>query len=242
MIALKGFSSYKSAGKKLAIATVTLFALYQGAEKFIHEAYPAFEIHGISMMPSVEPKTVQKTTVFFGTPSRHDVFMISPEHLNSDRVTHPSDGPYIKRIVGLPGDTLRFRMENGSLTHLNGKKINHAPTSKHGNGYSLTSRFPESEGATFANYPFIADFGDIQYPVFLPSEKAFASNDSKLAKYTKIAFHYPWLKKHEVNGYAEITIPEGAYFVLSDNRVASTDSRHFGLVPEDALKYKVIRE
>ena len=34
---------------------------------------------------------------------------------------------------------------------------------------------------------------------------------------------------------AEMTVPEGQYFVLGDNRDNSLDSRYFGLVPQASV-------
>lgn len=41
-------------------------------------------------------------------------------------------------------------------------------------------------------------------------------------------------------GFKEVTIPDGQYFVLGDNRDRSNDSRFFGFLPEDHITGKVL--
>ncbi|MCB9884926.1 MAG: signal peptidase I [Planctomycetes bacterium] len=44
---------------------------------------------------------------------------------------------------------------------------------------------------------------------------------------------------HDHQELAEMTVPEGNFFVLGDNRPISCDSRSFGLVPEELIRGRV---
>lgn len=235
MVALK---SMKSLSKKvaggLAIATLGFLSF----SKYIHYQYPTFEIEGVSMMPTVSPKSKQYTTRLTDEPSRYDIVIVNPSLLDSTHVKHP-DGVYIKRLVGLPGDVLSFRKTDGSLVSINNKKIvlernnNFRP-------FSMTSKMEETKGATFKSSAFTFSLDDTQFPVYVAERKAFASSDKKTQNYLNKFFNFPWLENNSKDSSTySIVVPKGNYFVLSDNMVAGTDSRHFGPVPKDSVTYKV---
>lgn len=202
-----------------------------------HTLFPSFKIYGISMLPNIQPGekySAEKWTAIH----RHDIMFIDQTKLSSDRVEH-QNGVYIKRIVGLPGDTLSFDVKSGMLTSINGKKLD-AKKSTNYQPFWMNSKMPESQGEKFLNIGFTVSDGGVQYGVFGPDNSAFAG-DERLKKYTDVVFHFPWLEEQVKPGesIATVTIPAGNYFALSDNRTAGTDSRHFGLVPESALLYKL---
>lgn len=227
--------------KILLISVIPILLLSQAA--FFRYEYASFEVEGISMMPSISPKSIQNTKrIHDGDELKNgQVVIVQTENLNNDNVEHP-DGVYIKRLVGLPGDTLTFNLKNGSLSKFNGQTIKHQRNKSFGS-FSMTSKKEDSKGASFSNFAFDASYDSQNYPVYLTDEKAFASSDSKLNKYIELFFHFPWLEKKEnLNDVITFTLGEDEYFVLSDNRVAGTDSRHFGTISRSDISYVVISQ
>lgn len=225
------------AGKALLWAGLGV-GLAIGALQVTHYLFPTYKINGISMMPSVSPDEVYGTVTFWDSVQRHDVFMINPDKINELGIKHP-EGPYMKRIIGLPGDQLVFSLADGILLSVNGVKTDVSPAPEY-SSYKMKSKLAKSKGATIFNHAYHLKMDGTSYPIFRPDSTGFA-NDEKLLSYTKIVFNFPWLSKQEShNGQVKVTVPEGHYFSLSDNRPAGTDSRHFGFVPESALQQKAL--
>jgi signal peptidase I len=208
------------------------------ALKVTHYLFPTYKVNGISMMPSIAHGEVYGTVTFWGSVKRHDVFMINPDYIEEPGIKHPG-GPYMKRIVGLPGDTLTFSKKDGSLLHINGLEINLSRAPEY-TGYKMRSKLPKSKGATITNHAYQLTMGDVSYPIYRADNSEFAS-DFKLKSYTDVVFNFPWLSKQKHSGETvSVTVPKDHYFSLSDNRPAGTDSRHFGFVPKRALQQKTL--
>lgn len=124
-----------------------------------------FVVSGASMDPTFhdgEYLIVDELSYHTGDPSRGDVVIFR----------YPKDPSkyFIKRVIGLPGETVRVRDDSVSVTDTAGKDVDlsEAYVVNHGNG-----------------------------------------NDE------------------------DITLPSGEYFVMGDNRPASSDSRFWGTVPRE---------
>jgi len=144
---------------------------------------------------------LNNTFIEINKPSRGDVFVF---HYPPD----PSID-YIKRVVGLPGDKIRY--ENKELT-INGK---------------LLSR--EDLGA----YEYVMEGLNMmtaqQYREDLLGVKHTMLVHDFIGQYDPDAIGYKL-----ANG-EEITVPDEHYFAMGDNRDNSSDSRVWGFVPEHNL-------
>ena len=104
---------------------------------------------------------------------------------------------------------------------------------------------------------FAADIGDVhrgdvvvlRYPrnpaidfvkrvVALPGDRIAMRNGQVYVNGDMVAVE-EWTCIEDRQDLAETTVPEGAYFVLGDNRPISCDSREFGLVTQELIKGRV---
>ena len=132
---------------------------------------------------------------------------------------------YVKRVVGLPGDTVEIR--NGHL-HLNGKPVPRVRIADY--LMPITANSPcryvdqeaartvtDGQGRRFCAYP--------RYRETLPGGASYDIIDQ--------------LENGPADDTAPYTVPEGHYFVMGDNRDDSEDSRFareiggIGFLPED---------
>lgn len=113
---------------------------------------------------------------------------------------------YIKRVVGLPGDRLGYR---NKVLYINGKPMPQTPVGMY-MGVGAGSR---ETGALQA----MEDLDGVEHAILL----------NPMAPNLAPGCNVLW--------GGEITIPEGHYFAMGDNRDNSNDSRCWGLVPEGNL-------
>jgi len=134
-----------------------------------------------------------------GEPERGDVIVFRfPE---DERIN------YIKRVVGLPGDSVTYRDKQ---VYINGE-----PAKQDGagswEGVGLNRNPPGSRPVKRLEY-----LTDEAHPIVIYPRRPTGLVDS-------------------------VTVPEGHYFVMGDNRDQSLDSRSWGFVPEDNLVGKAVR-
>ncbi len=120
---------------------------------------------------------------------------------------------YIKRVVGVPGDTVAY--VNKRLT-INGQPVltDSLPEFFDDDAMRYFKQFEETLGARKHKV-----LNDAERPAFVPGADNFAGREGCL---------------YTVEGVT-CKVPQGHYFMMGDNRDNSLDSRYWGFVPEQNI-------
>ncbi|WP_428828048.1 signal peptidase I [Azonexus sp. IMCC34842] len=148
---------------------------------------------------------INKKIISINEPQRGDVMVFRyPEDPSLD---------YIKRVVGLPGDTVAY--QNKRLT-INGQPVEMTKTAD----YLHPERLYYSE-------QYLAKMGEVQHNLL---------NDTDAPAFVPDAGRFPYRENCSYNA-AGVTckVPAGHYFMMGDNRDNSRDSRAWGFVPEENI-------
>lgn len=153
------------------------------------------------------------------------IFASEPERGDVVVFRHPTrDVDFIKRVIGLPGDTVQ--MQGGQLI-LNGQPVPQTP-----NGIFTEPKLPQGPARSLprcANEP-VAEGGACEKPRFTEELPGGRSHDV-----LNILDNWP------LDDTPVFTVPEGTYFFMGDNRDNSEDSRvpaiagGLGFVPAEYL-------
>lgn len=206
-----------------ALLSAVLIALFVRA--FVVEA---FKIPSKSMVPTLmvgDHLFVNKFAYGIRIPiwGKWIAHFKNPERGEVVVFVYPRDSSldFIKRVVGLPGDTVSVQ---GSELKVNGELISTLPLEVKGvnpqNARQLLVNKPENLPALFAILPFFPDWQDYKFYA------------EKLGKVEHWIQHHSFPRSENLN----ITVPPDHLFVMGDNRENSSDSREWGFVPMKNLK------
>lgn len=182
--------------------------------------YEPFKIPSSSMVPTLEIgdlilvnkflygirlPVINKKIIDVQNPERGDVMVFKyPKDTSLD---------YIKRVVGLPGDTVQYK--NKQLI-INGKPLSYKqlPDYLDEHNLSYSKQFIESVDDTEHKI-----LNDERAPSYVTNPDNFASRN---------------LCTYDTEGFT-CTVPARHYFVMGDNRDNSLDSRYWGFVPDEYI-------
>ena len=150
-----------------------------------------------------------------GSPERGDVVVFKyPKNPRQD---------YIKRVVGLPGDTVIYRSKEIFVIPACEQQVDCSAEQKI--EQSLVGNY-EYEGKPTTLRLYTEKLGEVQHNILRNPYKV-----------DDITDYEPYQKGTAVN---EWKVPEGHYFVMGDNRDNSLDGRFWGFVPDENLVGKAV--
>ncbi|WP_374326470.1 signal peptidase I [Azonexus sp.] len=151
-------------------------------------------------LPVINTKVID-----IGEPQRGDVMVFRyPEDPSLD---------YIKRVVGLPGDTIEY---HNKRLRINGEPIAVKPEAD----FLHTER-------NFYSQQFTEKLGEVEHRVL---------NDADTPAFIPGVSSFPYRENCTYNASGvSCKVPEGHYFMMGDNRDNSRDSRAWGFVPEENI-------
>jgi len=191
-----------------------VIALVFGLRSFLYEP---FKIPSTSMVPTLQVgdlilvnkytygirlPILNKKVLEVNDPQRGDVMVFKyPENMTLD---------YIKRVVGVPGDTVTYR--NKRLI-VNGEQVS----------YKVLPDYLDEETLSYSKL-LTENLNGVAHQIL---------NNPRAPSYVSNPHDFPNrdLCTYDAEGFT-CKVPAGQYFMMGDNRDNSLDSRYWGFVPD----------
>jgi len=129
---------------------------------------------------------------------------------------------FIKRVIGLPGDHILIK---GRSLIINGEEVVHLPATATEENGVLTLVATDAQGKA--------------YHFEIQTDELWENFDY----FVEVIDGHPHVVQYHKRAVArpvEVTVPEGHFFAMGDNRDRSSDSREWGFVPEENLKGRAL--
>lgn len=191
-----------------------------------------------------------KLTILFRKPRHGDIITFNDpnfdysenklKRLYQQYVWGPTN--WTKRVIGVPGDTLKGVIEDGKpVVYCNGSKLEEPYI----NPYPLIALYKESgtcPPCDFRSWDPKVSFEQQPFYIMNPLDVKRAARI--LRQYNEESVHYPYIPVRNVYGVIkdefEVILGEDEYWVMGDNRRASNDSRFWGPLKSEFIHGRII--
>jgi len=178
-----------------------------------------------------------KLTIWFKPPQRGDVIAFNdPEYEYSENglkrlwqlyVWGPSN--WTKRVIGIPGDTLKGVVEDGHpVIYINGKKLDEPYVNK----YPLLAVFKEDTMPPWLYRSYDPNVSYHDQPFYRMNEDSVELAKKLTQRYGEPYIRQPYTPKYDGYGRLvdefEMVLGDNQYWVQGDNRQGSYDARFWG--------------
>ncbi|QCI21564.1 signal peptidase I [Buchnera aphidicola (Hyadaphis tataricae)] len=209
--------------------------------------YEPFQIPSGSMMPTLligDFILVEKFSYGIKNPITHNTLINTNLPKRGDIVVfkHPIDynTNYIKRVIGLPGDKIKYDIHNKHIKICKNFLIQHNCKDK------LFIHYSDAKTSQFAQKIYFLNNKNTQHKkIFTLFNFDILEETIDHLKHNILLLNVvTTLKKeyYQQKNMPRLTwiVPEHQYFMMGDNRDNSLDSRYWGFVPEKNLVGKAI--
>ncbi|MHA3051629.1 signal peptidase I [Acinetobacter sp. ANC 4641] len=198
--------------------------------------YEPFNIPSDSMVPTLETgdfilvnkfdygirlPLINKKVINVGEPQRGDVIVF--------RYPLQPNISYIKRVVGLPGDHVAYH--DGKL-FINNQTVATTVTQFKRDKDQLSSFEAKYTYETLGTHKHLVRHLEGRDPLVEQYNYAMSSNQASAIPF--VANLNKTFVQNDGKAW-DVTVPQGHYFAMGDNRDESADSRFWGFVPEENL-------
>lgn len=187
-----------------------------------------------------------------GKVKRNDVLVFNfPHHHRWDSISMDLMVYYVKRCIGLPGDTLSIRNGYYQVAGVT-DTLGHIPLQRRLERLMASDRLKDT-GIAYRSFPedsvlnwTIGDFG----PLFIPSKNSRIRLTEQGVPLYRRVIEWEQKKRLEVkdgqvllgdSAVHEYVFRKNYYFVGGDNVLYSQDSRYWGLLPEEYIVGRAVR-
>ncbi len=190
--------------------------------------YGLYRVESGSMEPTMlvgDRFFADKLTIHFHKPTRNEIVTFcDPQYRYSSSpilvlLQRHMWGPrnMTKRIIGIPGDHVQGKVEaNRPVIYLNGKKLDEPYVNPH-----PLLPFDPLRGIWRTYVP-----GKAQQPYYTFTDKQIAEGKKYMERRGRPHMKEPFTPTPA--DHFDVVLGENQYWVMGDNRQASTDSRHYG--------------